>query len=467
MFSQKPIVFILFLLTLGFYLLIGFGLQRYDTSLLLTSYCILFGIYCWILFSADENQITFWLYAAILLRASLFFAIPMLSDDFYRFIWDGRLLASGYHPFAQVPSYYVENNISVPGIDQSLYSKLNSKNYFTIYPPVAQFIFWISATCSSSIHGSLLVMKLLVLLSEIGSIVLICKILDHFKLPSARILIYALNPLVILELMGNVHLEAVMIFFFLLSFHFLVRGKLLPAAFMFAISICVKLIPILFLPALLPLLGSKKASVFYLVAAVVSLILFLPLWDLDMIAGYQNSIGYYFSRFEFNASIYYVVRALGYLLFEYNIIQPAGWILGVVAGILMLVISTGWSRSHRPWLFKDVKRGAAEGDTRFLVCFYSIMWSLLIYFLFATTLHPWYITTLLVLSIFTDFKFVILWTGVIFLTYAGYEREGFDENLWITAVEYSAVMGYLAYELIKKKNLALMAGSAVVSACKH
>jgi hypothetical protein len=113
-------------------------------------------------------------------------------------------------------------------------------------------------------------------------------------------------------------------------------------------------------------------------------------------------------------------------------------------------MSGPWLKIGPSWLFKAVKSKLLAGNT-VVPCIYLMTGSLLIYFLFTTTLHPWYIIPLLVLSIFTDFKFVILWTGVIFLTYAGYHSEGFQENLWITAFEYAAVLGYLAYELRRQK----------------
>jgi len=77
-----------------------------------------------------------------------------------------------------------------------------------------------------------------------------------------------------------------------------------------------------------------------------------------------------------------------------------------------------------------------------------MMWVMCIYFLMTTTLHPWYITTLLMLSVFTNFRFVLVWTALILLTYAGYTAGRFSENLYRTALEYLAVFGYLVYEFI-------------------
>ena len=102
------------------------------------------------------------------------FSIPNLSDDFYRFIWDGRLLASGNHPFAQLPVYYIDNNISIQGIDEELFKSLNSPEYFTIYPALSQYVFWLAASLAPhSVYGSVLVIKMVIFAAEIGSLFLL------------------------------------------------------------------------------------------------------------------------------------------------------------------------------------------------------------------------------------------------------------------------------------------------------
>jgi alpha-1,6-mannosyltransferase len=270
------------------------------------------------------------------------------------------------------------------------------------------------------------VMKLVILLSEIGSLLILRKLLLYYKLPASRSLLYALNPLVILELNGNVHMEAIMIFFLLLGILFLVREKLILSGIAISLAICVKLIPLILLPALLPRLGWKKAFIYYSIVGLMTLLLFLPLLDENILAGFQNSLSYYFKKFEFNASIYYLVREWGYWYYGYNIIQTAGWLLGAVSASIILYISFVSFNSN----------SGAYGERKLLVIFLFVMLS---YFLFTTTLHPWYITTLFV-----------------FLTYAGYSANDYSENLWLVAIEYLSVLGYLAYEFLWKRKESLL-----------
>jgi hypothetical protein len=451
MLNRKPIRLVISSLLFILFFVIIFVIERHETELLITSYSLTFVLYVWIILKGKKEQLLYWIFAAIAFRLLVTFGIPNLSDDFYRFIWDGKLLSAGFHPFAQAPSYYVENNITVPGTE-GVYSNLNSKNYYTVYPPLAQFVFWICVQLSDSVYGALLVLKILIFAADIGTIFLLKKLLTRLKLPGQRVLLYALNPLVIVELTGNGHFEAILIFFLVLSCLFIVRNRLWLASFFFALSICIKLIPLLFLPAMFPLLGRKKAIAFCAATAGICLILFLPLLDLDIIQGFKNSLGYYFSRFEFNASLYYLVRAAGYLILGYNIIYIAGAALGAMACILILKISFNEnSLTHNAVSYMQFP----QFEERMVIFFYTAMWSMLIYFLFTTTLHPWYITTLLAISIFTRFRFAVLWTFTIFLTYSGYSAKGFDENLWIVAFEYVTVIGYLGYELKWEKHSTL------------
>ncbi len=455
--KRKPIEFTLLLASFFLYGFIAFFTERHETIPLLSAYATVFILYLYIILKAGQFSFTFWIYASILFRVLLLFVVPNLSDDFYRFIWDGRLLTAGFHPFAETPSFYMEQEQSIRGISQELFSKLNSPDFFTIYPPIAQFIFWFSAKVSpDSLFGNMIVMKIILLFSEMGSIVIIQKLLSIFKLPQTRTLLYALNPLVILELSGNIHLESVLIFFLLLSILLLVQQKTMLSAIAFAAAICVKLIPLIFLPAFFPRLGWKKAVQYYLIVGVTAIILFIPLWDIEIIRGFKNSLGYYFQKFEFNASIYYVVREVGFILYGYNIIQTVGWKLGVISFIVIVSISLVNPRA----LFYSITEKEDEIklriDLRIFIIFTLV---LLTHLLFTTTVHPWYITTLLALSVFTRFRFVLLWTALIFLTYAGYTLSGFRENIWCTILEYVLVLGYLAYELLWERKYSLSPAS--------
>ncbi len=415
-------------LFLSVFWVVGYFVPRHDAPLLLFSIALLFSLYYIICVSAKEEEITSWLLLAVLIRCSLLFAVPQLSDDFYRFIWDGRLLYNGIHPFAEIPSYYMQEGNAVPGLTPELFHLLNSPEYFTVF------------LSPSSVFGSMLVLKVLVVLAEIGSILLIRSLLHHFKLPLKNNLLYALNPLVILELSGNLHFEAFVIFFLLASVYLLVKQRLILSALLFTLAVHVKLLPLIFLTSLLPFLGFRKAFQFYLIVGITSIVLFTPFLNTAFLTGMNESLSYYFKKFEFNASFYYLIREWGFWKYGYNIIQTAGWKLALASATLILLFS-----------FRRIIIKSAV-STQHLFTEWIVV--LTLYLLFTTTVHPWYIVPLLAFSVFSNVRYPLVWSGLIFVTYMGYTATGYQENLWIVLVEYVTVLSFL-YLDFRNKNLTL------------
>lgn len=412
--------------------------ERHFSSQLLILFTILFLIYGWVITSQHDERP--WLYAAIGFRIIFIFFLPLLSDDFYRFIWDGRLLAAGYHPFAHLPSYYLNHDPAIAGITVSLFQKLNSPEYFTVYPPVPQFIFWLSVKLSPhSIFGSALVMRIFILAAEVGTLIFIRKLLAHYGLPIRNSLVYALNPLVIIELTGNLHVEAIMIFFMALSVWWLVTQKFTLASVGLGFAIATKLVPLLILPVLFFRLGWKKVVQVYATVFLVVIILFLPLLNSSLISGMTNGLSYYFQKFEFNASIYYLVREYGFWKYGYNIIQTAGWKLALtgVVGIGIYVVMERFFKKEKLSIVGISVWSAS------LVVF-------TIYFLVATTVHPWYITSLVLFSVFVPWRYGVIWSALILLTYMSYSINGYREHYGLVVFEYGAVISFLAIEIYRR-----------------
>ncbi len=247
-------------------------------------------------------------------------------------------------------------------------------------------------------------------------------------------LLYALNPLVIIELTGNLHFEALMITFVLGSVYLLRQRQLIISGVVMALAVCTKLVPLIFLPLYFRRLGWKRALLFYAVVSVAIITLFLPLVTPELLAGMRDSVGLYFRKFEFNASVYYLVREIGFYQKGYNIIQSAGrW----------LAISTFFCTMIYALLERQ----------RFLLASFGWVW--LIFLLLSTTVHPWYVTPLLAFTVLTPYRYAVLWSGLIFFSYAGYTATGFSENLGITALEYGAVVGGVIWEVVRRRRVAV------------
>ncbi len=407
---------------------LGYGVLRNDTGQLFGWYGLTFVAYLWLV-NSQANQ---WglILLALFARILLLFSVPSLSDDFYRFHWDGLMIVNGIHPFAYTPAMVIEQLPvqDLTGISRALFNQLNSPDYFTIYPPVNQAVFWLGAYLfPEQPENSAIVMRGIILLAEAGTVLLLPLVLKQYQLNITGSLWYSLNPLIIIELTGNLHFEALMLFFLLASVYLLNRNLWGYSAACFALAVCAKLVPLILLPLLMKRLGAKKATGYYGLTGLFTLLMFLPLLDVGLVRGMQESIGLYFQKFEFNASVYYVVREIGYWVTGYNIIQTAGKYLAGITLVGIVLYS----------VFERKKRLPE-----------SFMWVFGIYFLLASIVHPWYASSLVLFSTFSKYRFPVVWSFTVFFSYLGYRFSPYRENLWITGIEYGLVIVVMLYEIL-------------------
>ena len=425
--TSKYITSLFLLFSIGF---ISYGLKRHETNILLPTFIAAFGFYWWLHKKSEQLSLKEIFIIGVLCRIILIPLIPNLSDDVYRFIWDGRLLAQGISPFEHVPAFYQDSpDHGLVGLNTELFTKLNSPYYFTVYPPVAQFIFLISAFMfPNSILGSIITIRLFHILADLGVFYFVVKILKINELNPKLVLLYFLNPLVILELTGNIHAESILLLFLMGGIYFYKTKRHTISAIFWSLSIATKLIPLIFLPLLFFKESWKERFYFFIPFIVVTILLFLPLYDHHFINGITSSLSLYFQSFEFNASIYYLVREIGYMIKGYNIIGTAGIILALTSFLSIITIS----------IISSIKKWNIEA---------SLLLIFMAYFLLANTLHPWYIVSILALSVLLNLRFGVIWTLFIFMTYAGYTITGFNENMWVVITEYVITIGLFLYEM--------------------
>ena len=318
-------------------------------------------------------------------------------------------------------------------INQQLYQGMNSRDYFTVYPPIAQWIFVIAVRLfPESIIGNLIVMRLIIILSELGSILLIMRILRRYGLSTDKVLIYAWNPLVIIELTGNLHFEAIMVFFILLALYYFQKSQWRWSAMALAASIATKLVPLIFLPLLVLRMPWKKTIGYWALCTVMVVVFFLTIWSPELTENMGSSLSLYFQKFEFNASIYYLVREIGFALKGYNIIHEAGKYLALTT--LLIILGFSWYSHGSMSLAK------------------AMLWALTVYLLMSTTVHPWYITPLVALAVFTDYRFPIAWSMLVIVSYAGYTETGYTENINLVITEYVLLAITLIWDLLSERN---------------
>ena len=434
--NPKPTIqqWMFFLITGCIYSFIFFWLERTQFGYFITFACTLFLIYTLISFSKVKKDFRFWMFTGIVIRLLSLFYIPNLSDDIYRFIWDGNLLLKGINPFEMVPDQIMQSRSEL-GMSEELYQNMNSRQYHTVYPPISQFIFWFSALIAGqTVWLNSLIMKLFIFAAEVGSIYYLRKLLIHRSMSEYWSLLYFLNPLIILELTGNLHFEGIMIFFLLASMYMLLKERYWVAFFAFAFAVNTKMIPLILVPYLSFSLGWRRTIQFGLVGITTTVLLHLPFLSESFIKNIGSSLGLYFKTFEFNASIYYLVRWIGFQIKGYNIIATAGPYLATISTLLIIAIS---------WFSRNKK--LANIATAFILI-------LTTYFLFSTTVHPWYITTMVAFMPLTGLLFPVIWSASILLTYSTYKTANYDQNVTLIGLEYVLVMLTMYFDFKNRKQ---------------
>ncbi len=284
--------YIIVAISVVLYILFGYFTIRTQFLQFITIYTILFLGFILFYFNNKNNpNFRFLTGIAILFRIVLLFSLPNLSNDFYRFIWDGRMTLLGYNPFLHLPKDIVHTDIFMQlGSDaKELYNgqgSLSPGNY-TCYPPLNQFFFIVSALIfPESILGSIVILRIFMISADMGTIYFGRKILKKLNLPQSNILLYSLNPFIIIELTGNLHFEGIMIFFLVVAIYYLLQNKLLKSALLLSLSISVKLIPFIFIPVLLRKLGQRGTLKYFLIVMLFSVILFIPYFSPGLIENF-------------------------------------------------------------------------------------------------------------------------------------------------------------------------------------
>lgn len=405
---------------------------RTQFNLLLGWWVLLFAGYIYLVRTPISLKTGLWL--ACFFRLLFLLAYPQLSDDYFRFIWDGTLLTHGENPYLHLPSFYrqPQNLTLIPELTADFYQRLNSPQYYSVYPPVCQFFFGlVNFVGQNNIWLNCIILRCLILLAEAGTLFFLLKILRFLGLPQRQIWLYALNPLIIVELTGNLHPEAWLIFFLLASFYLVLKNRITSAAILLALAVGVKMWPLMFLPLIWRQLGFRAFIKFSTIVFMVLILLFLPFLSPDLLFNMLKSVNLYFQKFEFNASIYYLSRWLGYRLTGYNYIALIGPVLsGITTAVILYV-------AFRPGRGRDWSPAYWWQNGLFTVTCYLAL---------ATVVHPWYLSTLVALATCSRWRYPLLWSGVVILSYATYRTSAYAEVLWLTAAEYALVYGYLAYE---------------------
>ena len=352
-------------------------------ALLMLAASIPWIILAWLVHKKNYRVPLSWIFiAAVLLRFMAQFASPALSDDLYRYVWEGRQQHLGRNPFLDAPEKF-----EAEARDDPVWQGINHREIPAAYPPLCQVYLWVLA----SFGGDVLFFRSGFALMDLLLVFLIAIWLARMKLDPALSLIYSLCPMVLLELSVEGHNDSLGLVLLVASFILLgpqkgaqERGKkgstqsILFAGFLLGLSIAAKYLPILLLPWFWR--RDKRTLLPCLLAVFLGFVIYFPGFDRvpELFHGLLN----FSEKWRHNDSLFHFVYVSCEAFQEwlkgmgYEGWLSDGWKLDQLARYVMAAIFVaGACFIYR--FERDI--------TRVPVVLFGLLFAL------ATTVHPWYL----------------------------------------------------------------------------
>ena len=317
---------------------------------------------------------------ALALRLASLAGQPILSDDLYRYAWDGRVQVSGIDPYRYAP-----DAPELAGLREAWLwpdaegcarlqrpegcTRINRASVHTIYPPVAQAWFTVVYRVAG-IGAHHKVWQVAGLLGDVALVAVLPAVLRAYKRDERWTALYALSPIPVLEVVNNGHVDGLAALLAVVALLAFARRRPGWAGTLLGAAVMVKLYPAVLGLAFAAGLRQRARLVRLIGGAAAVVVLgYLP---------HVAAVG---------------LRVVGYLpgyLREERYAEGGRYllagVLGLPAGATAVVAAAGvaaaagWVLLRRP----DVPRGCA-------VLFGALL-------LAATPVQPWYSVTLLAMA---------------------------------------------------------------------
>lgn len=352
---------------------------------------------------------------ALILRLALISIHPVGSDDYYRYLWDGKVIASGTNPYRYSPNDSALTKLH----SEVLPARVNFPGMRTIYPPVAEILFYLSYEIGGeSFIGLKLILFIFDLMTMLGIFLVIKKLGLNYK----YVLIYALCPVPLFQFLIDGHVDGFGIPLLLLSILFYIDEKKFLSYLFIGLSICVKPLGLILIPILFfnEKSLSNRIKVLF-IPLVICIVMYLP---------------FLFSGSPFQALMNFTENWTfnGIVFDALNLFIRDNQRTRLICAVLLLIVYVPVILSRKDLLAKT----------------YLSVFLLLV---FSPVVHPWYLGWLAILL-----PFVPRWSGITYVslisltafTVLNYQLTGvWKEYTSVLLLEYLPVLGLFGYELIK------------------
>lgn len=249
------------------------------------------------------------------LRAIMFVSNPILEDDYYRYLWEGGMVANGYSPYAWAPddADFYQSNTRAPtelvALAQEcgeIHDRVNHSALSTVYPPVAQSTFALSHIIAP---WSLTGWRAFLLMIDCATFGFILLILKKIERPLAQSVIYWWNPILIKETFNSAHMDVVIILFITLAILLLIHNRLTLAGIALAFATATKLWPVILTPFFLRHARALKPErTRALILSAIALLLLMSPLLLSFPPKAHSGFLAYGERWEMNDALFMAIQ---------------------------------------------------------------------------------------------------------------------------------------------------------------
>lgn len=356
--------------------------------------------------------------ASAAFAVAMTFAHPVGSDDYYRYIWDGKVMANGMNPYGYAPSDVALSALRTA----TLPSRINFPDMKTVYPPAGEIFFYLAYKIGGD---SLVGLKTLLLISHLATIIGLLLIIGKLKTTWSNVFLFTLCPLPLYEILVDGHIDGFGTALLIFSIYFFMDGKKNASYFFLALSICVKPLALIVIPIFfLEERGFTQKVKTILIPVLVCIGIYLPF----VFSGSPfQALTTFAENWTFNGIVFDILD--GFIRDNQR--------TRLICGILFLIPYAAIVFSRKDLMTK-------------------IYLSIFTLFIFSPVVHPWYLMWLAVLI-----PIVPRWSGIFFvslvsltsITVVNYQLTGvWKEYIPALILEYIPVVGVFLYEWFKSER---------------
>ena len=356
----------------------------------------------------------FFLVAALGIAARAAFIFFPPNTDVYRYIWEGAIQNHGFNPYLFAPADPAVADLA-HGELADVWQRINNKSLGAIYPPIAMLFFrllaWISPTA--------FFFKAALLLFDVGAMALLSLLLQQRNLPASRLLFYAANPLVIVFISGEAHMDSLQVFFLVLGVYFLLNHRHGLGLLSLGVAVMTKYMA----ATAAPFFWQRRAGFKQLSLLLLPAVVFLAYTSAG--AKLFGSLGEFGVNMHYNDGLMELLR----LAFGDAALAVAGAIF---------ISAVAWI-----WLTEDDPlRGI----------YLAVGWLLVL----VPTLHPWYLLLIApFICFFPSRAWLCLQTAMLFTFPVfghEYRTNVFKEDLSLKALEYISFFSILTWDFFNRSR---------------